>query len=569
MPSVSRPPEWVWVWAALSVAVLAARPALPIDETRYLAVAWEMWWRGSVAVPVIDGAFYTGKPPLMFWLMELGWLVFGVNAWWPRLIAPLFGLGSLFMVRALARRLWPGDAAAGAAAPWLLLGSLLWAGFCASTMFDMALGLFSLASIYALTRAWQSRGRHWYVAAGLALGLGILAKGPVALLPAFLVVLTAPWWMKPATGEPIVWRAWTLGGLAALGVAALVALAWLVPMALQSDADYLREMVIRQTVNRTVASFAHRRPVWWYLPLLPLVLFPWALWPSAWRALGRLRTHLADPGVRLCLAWAATVFIAFSLISGKQAHYLLLAFPGVALLLARLLPQVAHGRDASVALPAFAYGVGAAALFAAAAGWLPRSHLPWVANMPGGVLYAAGALLLAIAALVLSACSRALAARIGILAASACAALIVASWALLRVSWPAYDVRPMSAYLAALEARGAPVVAVNRYDAQFNFYGRLKAPIRAIRPEDTLDWARAHPGGYVLVYYHSGRTPPAATPAPAFRQLYDTGIMVAWSAVALLANARLVRSFSRARMTCLPLDPEGGDPLRSTPGECT
>ena len=40
---------------ALAVALLAtyfaaslARPVLPVDETRYLAVAWEMWQRGDL-----------------------------------------------------------------------------------------------------------------------------------------------------------------------------------------------------------------------------------------------------------------------------------------------------------------------------------------------------------------------------------------------------------------------------------------------------------------------------------------------------------------------------------------
>ena len=59
-------------------AVALARPLLPIDETRYAAVAWEMWDRGSWLVPLRNGEAYHHKPPLLFWIMHAGWALFGV-----------------------------------------------------------------------------------------------------------------------------------------------------------------------------------------------------------------------------------------------------------------------------------------------------------------------------------------------------------------------------------------------------------------------------------------------------------------------------------------------------------
>ena len=65
----------------------------PVDETRYASVAWEMWLRGDFLVPFRNGEPYSHKPPLLFWLMHAGWALFGVNDWWPRLVAPLCALG--------------------------------------------------------------------------------------------------------------------------------------------------------------------------------------------------------------------------------------------------------------------------------------------------------------------------------------------------------------------------------------------------------------------------------------------------------------------------------------------
>ena len=90
------------VAALILVTVLLVRPPFPVDETRYLAVAWEMWWRDEFLVPHLNGDTYSHKPPLLFWLMHAGWWLFGVNDWWPRLIAPLFSLLDLALLAWLA-----------------------------------------------------------------------------------------------------------------------------------------------------------------------------------------------------------------------------------------------------------------------------------------------------------------------------------------------------------------------------------------------------------------------------------------------------------------------------------
>ncbi|MBU1664609.1 MAG: glycosyltransferase family 39 protein, partial [Gammaproteobacteria bacterium] len=86
---------WLF-WLTLLVLVsFASRSYIPIHETRYLAAAWEMWLRGDFLVPYMNGETYSHKPPLLFWLIHAGWLITGVNDWWPRLITPLLALACL------------------------------------------------------------------------------------------------------------------------------------------------------------------------------------------------------------------------------------------------------------------------------------------------------------------------------------------------------------------------------------------------------------------------------------------------------------------------------------------
>ena len=65
--------------AAFFTVSIAVRPLLPVDETRYLSVSWEMFLRQNFLVPTLNFEPYFQKPPLLFWLIDLAWSVFGVS----------------------------------------------------------------------------------------------------------------------------------------------------------------------------------------------------------------------------------------------------------------------------------------------------------------------------------------------------------------------------------------------------------------------------------------------------------------------------------------------------------
>ena len=55
----------------IAVAGVLLRPLIPIDETRYIDVAWEMRLEHSWLLPLKNYGLYTDKPPLLFWLINL------------------------------------------------------------------------------------------------------------------------------------------------------------------------------------------------------------------------------------------------------------------------------------------------------------------------------------------------------------------------------------------------------------------------------------------------------------------------------------------------------------------
>jgi len=475
-----------------------------MDETRYAGVAWEMWRDGNFLVPHLNGETYSHKPPLLFWLINLGWAVLGVNDWWPRLVAPGFGLGSLFLTAALARRLWPGRPRTEGLAPLILLGALFWTLFTTLTMFDMMLAFFALAGMLGLIEAWRDRPWIGFGLVAVSIGLGVLAKGPAILLHLLPAGLLAPLWApRISQGLPAPrWSRWYFGLAAATAAGAALALAWAVPAAKAGGDAYAQAIFWGQSAGRMVDSFAHGRPWWWFAAVLAPLILPWIVWPPLWRAAraARLaRDFLDDGGRRLCLIWFAAAFAVFSVISGKQLHYLLPEFPALALLAANLADgHAGAARRWDQALPGV-LGAGTALAVVAVLGWgLGLDPPSWSGELSYWWFLLPA--IVGVAAAVIVAEDRLLgtAALTGL-----SAALIIAVHLAARpVLGLAYDLGSLSERLGQWQRDGYALAHNGKYHGQFHYLGRLAGPVEVIGTGagDAKAWAGRVKKGKLITY---------------------------------------------------------------------
>lgn len=517
-----RLPAAVWVvgWFVVVAAAFASRGIMPIDESRYVGVAWEMWQRGDLLLPILNGVPYSHKPPLLFWLIHLGWGLFGVDEWWPRIVPPLFGLGNLALTASLARKLAP--ARRRSAAPLILLGCLAFTVFTTTLTFDMLVVFFTLVTLHGVHRVWRREGAWtgWLLAA-VGLGLGILAKGPVILVFVLPPMLLAPWWGGQALRGRLL--RWYAGVLAAVAAGAGIALAWAAPAAAAGGPRYAEEIFLRQTTHRLVSAAAHPEPWWWYLPITLLVFFPFSLWPTLWRRLARLlRRRAGEPSVRFLLSWLIPALLFLSAISSKQPYYLLPLAPAFALLADRALGRVRIcERLSRLTLPLAATALLGAAL-AAGPALATVTRMPhWVHEMgpaPGVILVAA--------------CGAGLWLRrrrvpsLPLLAGLSLALFLTLHLGMVAVAAPQYNVLPVARYVAFLEDQGVEVGYAGTYHGQFHFAGRLRQPFTLLEEEDAAAWlADDHRRAVVATYRGE---PPAALGEPDFAQPFRTKSVGVW-----------------------------------------
>jgi 4-amino-4-deoxy-L-arabinose transferase-like glycosyltransferase len=368
---------------------------------------------------------------------------------------------------------------------------------------------------------------------GAGIGLGILAKGPVILLHVLPVAVIAPWWAPALRKTPAKWY---LGILGAVLLGAAIALAWALPAGYFGGDAYRGAIFWDQTAGRAVASFAHRRPWWYYVPLLPLILFPWLLWPALWRGVRAAACAPNNTGVRFLTAWLMLTVVDFSLVSGKQAQYLLPMVPAFALLAGYALAKLpAPARWREMMVPAFGFLVLPVLLAYARASPSVLELSEGAATLP---VWPIVVMLFAIS-LLLALSQRDALTQVRALAFAVLCGFAVLVGGVVPSFAPYGDPYPTGRHLAALQRQNIPLAHLGKYHAQYNFAGRLQKPIQTVEQPELAQWVAAHPSGQVILvehkHYLGGRA------QPAYEQPFRNAWIQIWHGDELLAAQHKVQ----------------------------
>jgi 4-amino-4-deoxy-L-arabinose transferase-like glycosyltransferase len=323
----------------LSVLMLLAVPGVLLypclsfnlfepDEGRYAEIAREMLARGEWVVPYLQGEPYLDKPPLLYWLTMASFRVFGVRDWSARLAPALAIHATIFAVY------WIGKRSVGErAAFWgaLLLG--LAPGFVSMGRLLLLDGLLTCFTTVAVLAAFEALRRErfrwdWWLLSAMAGGLGVLTKGPIAL------VLLAP---------PLMIQRWltqsqkktTRLGLAVYGGIILALLTpWHLAVGLRVP-EFFTYFFWHHNVLRFLTPFDHQEPIWFYAPIVLGGLLPGTLLlPGFIRFLlsgeeqAAQRRTLEFGFFLLAGGWC---LLFFTLSGSKLPTYVLPAFPLLAL----------------------------------------------------------------------------------------------------------------------------------------------------------------------------------------------------------------------------------------------
>lgn len=329
---------------------LGAYPLTDTTEARYGEMARLMVELNDWVTPWFDyGVPFWGKPPLAFWLSAAAARVMGASEFALRLPSFLLGLAMLGLVAGLARREREGEHA------WLsaiiLSSSALFFVASGAVLTDTALAFsitLAMAAFWHGVAAPTTHAMLWRYLLFVALGLGLLAKGPIALIFA-----GAPIGLWALLTRRLIISLRALPWVSGMGLMLLIAVPWYL-IAEQHTPGFLDYFLIGENFKRftdphwtgDLYGNVHTRPYGYIWLLLLGAALPWSVvWlvmvvrglfrgPNVSSRFSAAAEFFRDSPWRLyLLCFALTPALFFTLAGSVLATYLLPGMPALALLM--------------------------------------------------------------------------------------------------------------------------------------------------------------------------------------------------------------------------------------------
>jgi len=357
---------------------LGASSLWDANEAFYTETPREMIESGDLINPAFNYQPRFNKPPLSYWIVAAFYKLFGVSPTWERLAMAMAAMAMIAIAFVLGRLLFSIEAGLYAAMALAIAPRFLM--FSRRIMIDVYMAMFMAAVLlfFALAEARPGERRRYLTLMYVAVGLGVMTKGPVAaVLPAIAFVI----YFALHHELRRLWKLMLPYG--ALIVAAMVS-PWYLAIYEQHGWHYISSFILKDNLSRyTQPVWGPRRGIFFYVPVVFGDLFPWSLFfipvllaaARRWLQTSRLIDHLrrkrlpsseetrhpakavaaVSPNLRLqrlCLIWVAVIVIFFSLSQNKEDLYILPIYPAIAALVGAFLAQAARP-DASDASPAW------------------------------------------------------------------------------------------------------------------------------------------------------------------------------------------------------------------------
>ncbi|NQU46799.1 MAG: glycosyltransferase family 39 protein [Chlorobium sp.] len=318
------------------VAVLGNAPLFDVDEGAFSEATREMAVSGNYLTTYLNGIPRFDKPILIYWFQLLSIRTFGLNEFALRLPSALFAGGWAMAMFLFARREFKErEAFLGSA---MLVLSLQVTIIAKAAIADALLNFFLALTMLAIMRHYRTGSSRMLLIAFAAMGLGMLTKGPIALLiPIAVTFLFNLLELRLKEWFRMVLNPW--GILLFLAIA----LPWYLLEYRDQGMAFIEGFFLKHNVNRFSSSLeGHSGSLFYYIPVILIGLLPFT--GLFFTLLFHLRSFMADRINRFLFIWAAFVFVFFSLSGTKLPHYMIYGYTPLFLLMARALPLSPHPR---------------------------------------------------------------------------------------------------------------------------------------------------------------------------------------------------------------------------------
>ncbi|MBN0986414.1 ArnT family glycosyltransferase [Amphritea pacifica] len=297
-----------------------------LDEGAFSEATREMLTNSNFAATYLDGEPRYDKPILSYWFQALSVTLFDLSEFSLRLPSAIAASCWLLACYRFAGQQWNRTTALYTV---LIMANTLWIGIIGkAAIADAWLNLFLTLTLLDMWRHWQNPTRSLLLRVYLWMALGLLAKGPVAVLVPLLV--SGIFYLIQGA-----WRRWLAAIFYLPGWALLLAILtpWLWLVYQDQGLEFFQGFLLDHNLKRfSDTREGHGGKLWYYLFALPLVLLPFSA--ALFTLLRNLRELCKDSLTLYLMIWLGVVFVLVSFSGTQLPHYVVYGISGLLMLFA-------------------------------------------------------------------------------------------------------------------------------------------------------------------------------------------------------------------------------------------
>ncbi len=300
------------------------------DEGRYAEIPREMLATGNFITPHLNGVEYFEKPALQYWITAFFMYVLGENEFAVRLFPALCAVGGIFTTSYLAKCMFNRQVAffsatvLGSSFLYLIIGSL--------NILDMGVSFFLTLSLMAFYLFSTTNKRKWLYLCYIAMALGTLTKGLIAIVLTIAVVFV---YLICTKQFKMILKAISPVGII---IFAAITVPWFY-LVCRDNPDFFYFFFIQEHFLRYLTKMHDRyQPFYFFIPCIILGIFPWTGFLltrfSPKKLLDRLLKSPQGNAYIYLILWFGIIFVFYSMSDSKLVPYIVPCLPPLAILIA-------------------------------------------------------------------------------------------------------------------------------------------------------------------------------------------------------------------------------------------
>lgn len=307
---------------------LGGHPIYILDEAKNAEAAREMFLNNNWITPTFNGELRTDKPPLHYWFMILSYKLFGVNAFSARFFSAFFGVMTVISTYHFTKKF--SGKKVGLITAFILCSAIFFmqefhlAVPDPYLIFFVSFGLFQFYNFYLFGK--RSSWLLFYI----ALGLGVLAKGPIAIALPGIIILSFLLFKRDFNWSSIK----RINPFIGLALSISIALPWFYVVHQATNGQFTHGFFIEHNLQRFGGEMEGHGGlpfVTWAFVLLGLLPYSFFIIQGFMQGWKQRNTN----DFTLFSFIVASIFIIFFSISGtKLPNYPMPSYPFIAVLIA-------------------------------------------------------------------------------------------------------------------------------------------------------------------------------------------------------------------------------------------